>query len=776
MLGLQEERKDTPLQAKLDRLASLIGYGGGAVAILLFAILTINWAVVGAERPEHFILEFLIIAITIVVVAVPEGLPLAVTISLAYSMKKMLLDNNFVRHLKACETMGNATTICSDKTGTLTTNRMSVQQVFMYGRRFMRADLVSTPEQPGEVLNPIVHQLLMNCICANTKSFQGEAKTQAERDAIAEGKQKKRLTGGNQTDCAMLQFAIDLGATNYKDRRKNCPISKMFPFDSKVKRSSVLITCNADNANGAQYLMYAKGAAELMLDVCTFYMDQNGETQPMSEAEKQEVTRAMGVMASRGLRCLGICYKSFARQDIPFTSNGQINDEDCAPLFENMIWICVSGIQDPVRDEVPAAVETCHRAGIVVRMVTGDHLETAKHIAKECHILTCADHVCMTGEEFRNLSEDEKKRLLPRLRVLARSKPKDKEQLVRWYREHNNDIVATTGDGANDALALKEADIGLSMGIQGTDVAKEASDIIIMDDNFASIEKTVMWGRSVYDNIRKFVQFQLTVNVVALTISLIAAFWTEFANPLTAVQLLWVNLIMDTMAALALATEDPTRKLLDRHPFKPDSPLITYVLWRFVFGHSIYQLTALLLTMFKADEWLDLGGIPEGELQNKVHLTVIFNVFVWMQIFNEFNARRVANEWNVFENLFQNLYFWFIMCITVVLQILMVEFFGAFTSTVPLNGKQWAYCLGIGAGTLLWHQVVRLFPVNLNHGVKEVDASVLFKREKEFAPDYYQEVGSETDDGGRNGYGKSNSNSNSNNEATQGDVEIVTAK
>merc|ERR1719361_1621132 len=577
----------------------------------------------------------------------------------------------------------------------------------------------------------------------NTVSFQDTIKTADEREAVAAGKMKHPLTGGNQTDCAMLQWAIDLGASNFREIRELNPVKKAFPFDSKQKRSSVLV--RERKGDDSEWVIYVKGAAEQVLNLCTRRMTKDGTVEAMREDDKEAVRQAMFHMACSGLRCLGLCYGVYGVDDIEWKSRDSFTLEDTAaePLFVDMVWMGCTGIADPVRPEVPDAVATCQRAGIVVRMVTGDHLETAKHIAKQCGILTSKDHVSMTGAEFRQLSEEDKRKMLPRLRVLARSKPADKEALVTWYKEVNepHDIVAVTGDGANDALALKKADVGLSMGIQGTEVAKEASDIIIMDDNFASIEKTVMWGRSVYDNIRKFVQFQLTVNVTALTLSLICAFFTGLENPLTAVQLLWVNLIMDTMAALALATETPTRKLLDRHPFKKDSHIISQILWRFVFGHSLYQLVILLLILFCGDGWPDLEEISEIEEEENddgrktTLLTVCFNTFVWFQIFNEVNARRVNNEKNVFEGIFKNPIFWGVIVVTVVAQVPLIEFGGDFTSTTPLSATEWGFCVGLGAGELLWHQLVILVPVDFNDGIQMVNAEVLFKKDPEFAPD-----------------------------------------
>ena len=462
---------------------------------------------------------------------------------------------------------------------------------------------------------------------------------------------------------------------------------------------------------GAGYRRYLKGAAEVIVANCSQMVDEKGRVKRLSVEEKAALVELIEGMTRQGLRSIGFSYLNYAevRRD---EDNNLVEPPDSA----DAVFIGVVGIKDPLRPEAFKAVRACQRAGVIVRMVTGDHIETAKFIARECGILTSDHHIALLGEDFRAMiaqGQDARLReLIPRLRVLARSKPEDKEALVSWLKREG-EIVAVTGDGTNDAPALKAANVGIAMFQAGTAVAKAAAQIWILDDNFESIVQAIMWGRAVYDNIRKFVQFQVTVNIVALSLAVIGAL-SGYGEPLTAVQLLWVNLIMDTFAALALGTEAPSRVLLDRRPYKPDAFIISPVMWRNIGFQSVYQVAVLLLLLF-ADSYLTLSWSRDA------HYTVIFNAFVWMQLFNEVNSRKCNQEWNVFAALLDNTMFPAIILGTIAVQVVMVQWVGAFASTVPLNGAEWALCIGLGAGCLPMGIVQRLVRVDYEFGQIELD-------------------------------------------------------
>uniref|UniRef100_A0A5F9DUD7 Calcium-transporting ATPase n=1 Tax=Oryctolagus cuniculus TaxID=9986 RepID=A0A5F9DUD7_RABIT len=512
------KKEKSVLQGKLTKLAVQIGKAGlvmsAITVIILVLYFTVDTFVVNKKPwlPEctpvyvQYFVKFFIIGVTVLVVAVPEGLPLAVTISLAYSVKKMMKDNNLVRHLDACETMGNATAICSDKTGTLTTNRMTVVQAYVGDVHYKE---VPDPSS----INAKTMELLVNAIAINS------AYTTKILPPEKEGALPRQV--GNKTECGLLGFVLDL-RQDYEPVRGQMPeekLYKVYTFNSVRKSMSTVI-----KLPDGSFRMYSKGASEIVLKKCCRIL--NGDRDEM-------VKKVIEPMACDGLRTICVAYRDFPSSPEPDWDNEN-------HILSELTCICVVGIEDPVRPEVPEAIRKCQRAGITVRMVTGDNINTARAIAIKCGIIHPGeDFLCLEGKEFNRRIRNEKgeieqeriDKIWPKLRVLARSSPTDKHTLVKGIIDSTHteqrQVVAVTGDGTNDGPALKKADVGFAMGIAGTDVAKEASDIILTDDNFSSIVKAVMWGRNVYDSISKFLQFQLTVNVVAVIVAFTGACITQ---------------------------------------------------------------------------------------------------------------------------------------------------------------------------------------------------------------------------------------------------------
>uniref|UniRef100_I1QK62 Calcium-transporting ATPase n=2 Tax=Oryza TaxID=4527 RepID=I1QK62_ORYGL len=683
MANLSEDNgEETPLQVRLNGVATFIGMVGLTVAGAVLVVLWIRYFTGHTKDPDgttQFVagttrakkgfmgaIRILTIAVTIVVVAVPEGLPLAVTLTLAYSMRKMMRDKALVRRLSSCETMGSATTICSDKTGTLTLNKMTVVQAYFGGTMLDPCDDI-------RAVSCGATELLIEGIAQNTTGtiFVPEDGGDAE-------------LSGSPTEKAILSWGLKIGM-DFNDARSKSQILHVFPFNSEKKRGGVAVQSDA----GVH--VHWKGAAELVLSSCKSWLALDGSVQPMSAEKYNECKKSIEDMATSSLRCVAFAYCPCEIERIP--------KEDIADWKlpeDDLTLLCIVGIKDPCRPGVKSAVQLCTNAGVKVRMVTGDNIETAKAIALECGILDAngafVEPFVIEGKVFREMSEAARGDIVDKITVMGRSSPNDKLLLVQALKRKGH-VVAVTGDGTNDAPALHEADIGLSMGISGTEVAKESSDIIILDDNFTSVVKVVRWGRSVYANIQKFIQFQLTVNVAALVINVVAAV-SSGDVPLNAVELLWVNLIMDTLGALALATEPPTDNLMKRQPVGRREPLVTNIMWRNLFVQAIYQIAILLIFDFSGRSILRLQNDSREDAE-KTQNTFIFNTFVFCQIFNEFNARK-PEERNVFKGITKNHLFMGIIAITTVFQILIIEFLGKFFKTVRLNWRLWLVSVAIG--------------------------------------------------------------------------------
>ncbi|KAJ9185861.1 hypothetical protein P3X46_005446 [Hevea brasiliensis] len=679
--------EQTPLQAQLSKLKSDIGKVGLVAALPVLAVLTIRYFT-GNIRGDHgrreyngsetkvndvltSVFDIIATAVTIIVVAIPEGLPLAVTLTLAYFMKQKMTDNALVRKLSACETMGSATTICTDKT---CTNQMQVSEFWLGKEKIEYSTLVE--------MDPEFSLLLEEGVALNTTATVNKPHSASTPEI-----------SGSPTEKAILSWAVqDLGM-NINETKQKCEIAYVEAFNSEKKRSGIMIRKSNEKAVHTHW----KGAAETILAMCSTYYVKSGELVEMNEKERTQFTAIIHSIAAKNRRCIAFAHKRVVEE------NKQVSDKKLEETGFTLLGLV--GLKNPCRPGVGTAVESCRKAKVSVKMITGDHPHTARAIAIECGILNpekdMDNKAVVEGVEFRNYSPEERTARVEDIRVMARSSPFDKLLMVQCLKEKGH-VVAVTGDGASDAAALKEADIGLCMGIQGTEVAKESSDIIILDDNFTSVVTVLRWGRCVYNNIQKFIQFQLTVNVAALIINLVAAI-SSGEVLLTAVQLQWVNLIMGLMGALAFSSEPPTNDLMTKPPAGRSEPLITKIMWRNLIAHALYQVIILLILKFKGKS---IFGVDE-----MVKNTLIFNTFVLCQVFNEFNARKLEKI-NIFEGILENKLFLVIIGFTIIVQVLMVELRGRFTGTTGLNWGQWGACIGIAALSFPVGFAVKCIPIS----------------------------------------------------------------
>ncbi len=626
----------TPLNEQLERLGRLISWLSYSVAALVVVGRIADFMLTEPYTTMTFIaycLQTVMIAVTLIVVAVPEGLPMAVTLSLAYSMRRMLKTNNLVRKMHACETMGAVTVICTDKTGTLTQNRMTVYEMVC------------------EKLDDVLYE---NIALNSTANLDGEKVI------------------GNPTEGALLLWMRDAGV-DYAEKRTAVEVLDVIPFSTELKYMSTTVRSLAMNGETVTHL---KGAPEVVMSMCN-----------MTDKQRAKYAGKLSEFQKKAMRTLAFAY--------------------------NDVFLGIVAISDPIREDVPAAIRECDEAGIDVKIVTGDTPGTAMEIGRQIG-LHCPSDSIITGTDFEALSDEEVYERVNSLKIIARARPMDKKRLVEFLQKHNH-VVAVTGDGTNDAPALKAAHVGLSMG-NGTSVAKEASDITIIDNSFRSIGRAVMWGRSLYQNIQRFILFQMTVNVVACLIVLVGAFY-DTQSPLTVTQMLWVNLIMDTFAAMALASLPPNESVMrskprDRSAFIINKSmkwnilsiglLFTFILLAFYYLFENYDVVSLFALVDTDIALQEQRGLSAYEI------SLFFTIFVMLQFWNMFNARAIATGHSAFHEISSCRGFVSIVALIFFGQILIVELGGSMFNVVSLSISDWLITVGATSLVLWIGEFVRL--------------------------------------------------------------------
>lgn len=678
-----ENNTQTPLDKQLNTLASFITRASYVIAAI---ILIARTAIYLADHPVldwlsfgSYLLSTAMIAVTVIVVAVPEGLPMSVTLSLAMSMKRMLANNNLVRKMHACETMGAATVICTDKTGTLTQNQMRVSE----------ADFAYAPDSNTK-------EIIYEGIAANST---------AHLDEGANGVMKVL---GNPTEGALLLWLADQGV-DYATLRNQAHVVEQLTFSTERKYMATVV----DSPLLKHRVVYVKGAPEYVMNFCSQQITAQGLV-PM-ESSRPAVEAKLLQYQNQAMRTLGFAY-ALVGDDEPYFVAGHL-----APHIR-LTFLGVTAIADPVRKEVPEAVAECLQAGIQVKIVTGDTPATAREIARQISLWKPedGDRNIITGPEFANLDDKTLLERIPDLKVIARARPMDKERLVKLL-QSQDEVVAVTGDGTNDAPALNAAQVGLSMG-DGTSVAKEASDITIIDNSFGSITKAVLWGRSLYRNIQKFILFQMTINVAACLIVLIGAFLgTE--SPLTVTQMLWVNLIMDTFAALALASLPPDERVMRDKPRHLNDNIVTRAMGKGIIGTGI-AFVLLLFGLLQYFKHVDVTSIAQFDLRlffanffnftpvheglTRYELTLFFSIFVFLQFWNMFNAKAFGNVQSAFSRLNTCKGFLWVTLIILAGQILIVSLGGSLFSVTPLKPMDWVYIFAATSIVLWIGEIYRL--------------------------------------------------------------------
>ncbi len=680
-LGTQEEA--TPLELKMDQLAQTISKISTAVASMLFIYMLVQIVkeahlCLDFSSTQHFLTSLtpliaafpeiktaFVVCIALLVAAVPEGLPTMINITLAITMKQMAKINVLVRKKEACETVGSVSVICSDKTGTLTQNKMKVQKAYIEGRYIQAKDL------------KMYEHFTKNCILNSTADLE---RHNGEVRYI-----------GSATECALLLLCESL---NYRNLRGETNLVGQLPFNSQNK---YMIT--ATKEQNAQYI-YSKGAPEVILTQCA-YEKVDGKIQKLTPKRLTELLDEISRLQGQAMRVLGFAYKSVPSKELTKAKESWGSDL----IFQGFVGIC-----DPLREGVKESIEIATSAGIETKMLTGDNLQTAMAIGKEIGLVGHGKRA-VEATYIDTLTDKQLEKEIGQIAIVARSKPDTKMRIVSALQK-NGEVVAVTGDGINDAPALNKADVGIAMGIAGTEVSKNAADIILTDDSFSTIVEAIKWGRGIYNNFQRFIQFQLTVNIIAFMIAIISQV-LGYEMPFTTIHLLWINIIMDGPPALALGLEPIRATVMKRKPIRKDAPIINSYMIRTILVNSAF-ITALLFGQIK---WNFLGAGTRVIGHASEAQTVLFSLFAFSVLFNALNCREFGTG-SIFPNLFKNKLALEIIIATAILQIVMIQYVGGFFNALPLSLEMWLKIVGCGSLVVVINELVKQGLRMLKHSAK----------------------------------------------------------